>query len=87
MSFFSTSLLDATPPTVAVELSAHRVAAASLDVRGGKHVVRAHAVARLAEGALVPSLTATNVRDRAAVVAALTGVLQRGRQSRAGSVW
>jgi hypothetical protein len=87
MSSFSTSLLDATSPTVAVELSAHRVAGASLDVRGGKPVVRAHAVAPLAEGALVPSLTATNVRDRAAVVAALSRVLQQvGSPRRIGLV-
>jgi type IV pilus assembly protein PilM len=87
MSSFSTSLLDATPPTVAVELSAHRVAGASLDVRGGKPVVRAHAVAPLAEGALVPSLTAANVRDRAAVVAALSRVLQQvGSPRRIGLV-
>jgi Tfp pilus assembly PilM family ATPase len=63
------------------------VAGASLDVRGGKPVVRAHAVAPLAEGALVPSLTAANVRDRAAVVAALSRVLQQvGSPRRIGLV-
>jgi type IV pilus assembly protein PilM len=87
MSRFSTSLLDASAPTVAVELSAHRVAGASVEVRGGKPVVRAHAVAPLAEGALVPSLTAANVHDRAAVVAALTRVLQQvGNPRRIGLV-
>jgi Tfp pilus assembly PilM family ATPase len=87
MRRLSSSLLDATPPTVAVALSAHRVAGASLEVRGGKPVVRAHAVASLAEGALVPSLTAPNIRDRASVAAALARVLQQvGSARRIGLV-
>jgi Tfp pilus assembly PilM family ATPase len=87
MSRWSQSLLDATPPTVAVELSAHRVVGASLELRGGKYVVRAHAVAPLAEGALVPSLTAANVRDRASVAGALKRVLEEvGSPRRIGLV-
>jgi Tfp pilus assembly PilM family ATPase len=87
MSRFSTSLRAATPPAVAIELSAHRVAGASLDLRGGKYVVRAHAVAPLAFGALVPSLTTTNVRDHAAVAAAVKQVLQQmGNPGRVGVV-
>lgn len=87
MSRFSTSLRDATPPTVAVELSAHHVAGASVEIRGGKHVVRAHAVAPLPKGALIPSLTAANVIDRNAVVASLRRVLeQMGNPRRIGLV-
>lgn len=87
MSRSSFSLLDAAPPTVAVEIASTRVAAASVELRGGKPVVRAHAVAPLAGGALVPSLTASNIRDRAAVLAALKGVLdQVGNPRRIGLV-
>jgi Tfp pilus assembly PilM family ATPase len=87
MSRLSSSLLRATPPGVAIDLSAHRVAAASLDLRGGKYVVRAHALAPLPAGALVPSLTASNIRDRAAVIGALKSVLdQIGTPRRVGLV-
>jgi len=75
MSRWSLSLADAAPPGVAVEIAGQRVSAASVDVRAGRAVVSAHATQHLAEGALVPSLTAANVRDREAVVAALKRVL------------
>ena len=87
MSRLSTSLQDATPPAVAVEFSAHRIAGASLELRGGKPVVRAHAIVPLADGALVPSLTAPNIRDRAAVLAGLKRVLsETGNPRRIGLV-
>jgi hypothetical protein len=87
MSRLSTSLRNATPPTVAIELAAHHVAGAGLEMRGGKYAVRAHAVAPLADGALVPSLTETNVRDRAAVASAVRQVLQHlGNPRRIGLV-
>jgi len=87
MSRTSFSLLDATPPTVAVEIGSTRVAAANVEPRGGKPVVRAHAVSPLAEGVLVPSLTAPNIRDRAAVLAALKRVLEQvGNPRRIGLV-
>ena len=87
MSRLSSSLRGATPPAVAVELSAHHVAAASVEARGGKRVVRAHAVAPLPEGALAPSLTAANIRDRGAVLAALKRVLEQvGNPRRIGLV-
>ena len=41
---FLTSLRDSSGPTVAVELAAHQVSAASLEFRGGKPFVAAHAV-------------------------------------------
>jgi Tfp pilus assembly PilM family ATPase len=87
MSRFSFSLRDAQAPPVAVEIAGHRVSAASIESRGGHPVVAAHATTPLAEGALVPSLTAANVRDRAAVLAALTSVLdQIGGHRRIGLV-
>jgi Tfp pilus assembly PilM family ATPase len=63
------------------------VSAASLDWRGGKPFVAAHAVEPLAEGVLVPSLTASNIRDRAALATAVNRVLERmGRPRRVGLV-
>ena len=87
MSRLTTSLRDATPPTVAIEFAAHRLAGASLEMRAGQRVIRAHAISPLADGALVPSLTATNVHDRAAVLAALKRVVdQLGNPRRIGVV-
>jgi hypothetical protein len=89
MSFLSdwTSLRDAPPPGAAVEITAQRVSAASLEIRGGRPVVAAHAVEPLPEGALVPSLTAANIHDRTAVLAALGRVLERvGRPRRIGLI-
>jgi hypothetical protein len=84
---FLTSLRDSSGPTVAVELAAHQVSAASLEFRGGKPFVAAHAVEPLPDGALVPSLTVRNAHNRVAVVAALTRVLERtGRPRRVGLV-
>jgi len=84
---FLTSLRDSSGPTVAVEVAAHQVSAASLEFRGGKPFVAAHAVEPLPDGALVPSLTARNAHNRVAVVAALTRVLERtGRPRRVGLV-
>lgn len=86
MKMFS-SLNDVTAPPVAVEFAANRVAAASIDVRGRQAVITAHASEPLAPGMLVPNLTAGNVIDRAAVVGALTRVLDRvGRPRRVGVV-
>ena len=68
MSRFSFSLRDAAPPAVAVEIAgAPRVRPPGSSMRGGRPVVAAHAAEPLPDGALVPSLTAANVRDRAAV--------------------
>ena len=84
---FLTSLRDSSGPTVAVEVAAHQVSAASLEFRGGKPFVAAHAVEPLPDGALVPSLTVRNAHNRVAVVAALTRVLERtGRPRRVGLV-
>jgi Tfp pilus assembly PilM family ATPase len=76
MSLFS-PLTDASGPPVAVELAAQRVSAAALETRGGRPTIAAHAAEPLPPGALVPSLTASNVHDRAAVGAAVARVLER----------
>jgi Tfp pilus assembly PilM family ATPase len=81
------SLRAAPPPVVAVEIAAHHVSAATLETRGGRPVVAAHATEALPDGAVVPSLTAHNVRDRAPLVAALGRVLDRvGRPRRIGLI-
>jgi len=85
MSRFSYLLRDTSGPGAAVELAADRVSAASLETRGGKPVVAAHATEALPQGALVPSLTTANTRDKGAVVAALGSVFERiGRPRRVG---
>src|SRR5205085_10206577 len=82
-----TSLRESPAPAVAVELAAGRVSAASLDWRGGQPVVATLATELLADGALVPSLTATNTIDRASVLTALNRVLEKvGRPRRGGLV-
>jgi type IV pilus assembly protein PilM len=81
------SLKEAPPPGAAVELSAHQVSGASLEIRGGRPTVSAHAIEPLPPGALVPSLTTQNIRDAAAVGAALARVLDRvGGPRRVGLV-
>jgi type IV pilus assembly protein PilM len=82
-----TSLREGTAPPVAVEIAAGRVAAASLERRGGQPVVSHHAIELLPDGALVPSLTAANTHDRAAVMTALNRALEKvGRPRRIGLV-
>ncbi len=82
-----TPLREGTTPPVAVEIAAGRVAAASLERRGGQPVVSQHATELLPDGALVPSLTAANTHDRAAVMTALNRALERvGRPRRIGLV-
>ena len=86
MSFF-TSLREGTAPPVAVEIAAGRVSAASLEWRGGRPVVSQHAIELLPETAVVPSLTAANTHDRAAVMTALNRALEKvGRPRRIGLV-
>jgi Tfp pilus assembly PilM family ATPase len=86
MSLFS-SLRESPAPSAAVEIAANRVSAASLEWRGTRPVVAAHAAEPLADGVLVPSLTATNTHNRAVVAAALGRVLEKvGRPRRIGLV-
>ena len=87
MSLLS-SLREATPPSVAVEISSTKVTAAAVEFRAGKATIAAHATEPLPEGALVPSLTAPNIQDRAAIVGAIGRLFDRlgGRPRRIGLV-
>ena len=82
------SFFDTPGPTVAVEISSTRVSAASVADQGGRRVVTAHAAEVLPRGAIVPSLTASNILDRDSVIAALGRVLTSlgGRTRRIGLV-
>ena len=83
----SFSLRDASAPTVAVELTANQVSAAALEYRAGAPIIAAHATEPLAEGALVPSLTAPNIHSRQGVLDALARVLERtGNPRRIGLI-
>jgi Tfp pilus assembly PilM family ATPase len=82
-----TSLREASTPSVAVEIAAGRVSSASLEWRGQRPVIAAHATEAIPDGALVPSLTTANIHDRAAVAGALGRVFERtGRPKRIGLV-
>ena len=72
-----TSLREGTAPGVAVEIALGHVSAASLEWRGSQPVIAAHASEALPDGALVPSLTAVNAHDRAAVLGALSRLLEK----------
>jgi type IV pilus assembly protein PilM len=86
MSLLS-SLRHSSGPSVAVELTAHQVSAASLEYRAGAPVVASHAMEFLPPGALVPSLTTPNIHNRQAVLDAVGRVLdQVGRPRRIGLI-
>jgi Tfp pilus assembly PilM family ATPase len=86
MSLLS-SLRESPAPAVAVEIATDRVSAASLEWRAGQPVVALHAYEPLPAGAVVPSLTATNLHDRAIVLDALTRLLEKmGRPRRIGLI-
>jgi Tfp pilus assembly PilM family ATPase len=76
MSLLS-KLTESAEPRVAVEIASDHVSAASLELRGRQAVVSAHATEPLAPGAVVPSLTAANLVDRAAVIGALGRLFTR----------
>jgi Tfp pilus assembly PilM family ATPase len=87
MSTFSLSLAAAAGPLAAVGLSGGRISALSVELRGGSPVIAAYASEALPPDALVPSLTAANIRDRAVVGAALSRVLAKiGKPKRIGLV-
>ena len=75
MSRFSWSLREATPPTAAVEIAGTRVSAATVELRGGRYAIGAHATVPLPDGTVTPSLTAANLANRPAVLAAVQSVL------------
>jgi Tfp pilus assembly PilM family ATPase len=87
MSRWSFDLAEVPPPEAAVEIGAERVAAAAIDRRGGQIIVRAYAIEPLPEGAVVPSLTTPNIRDRGAVAAIVGRTLEHlGRPRRVGLI-
>ena len=78
---------DSSAPDVAVEIAAGRVSGASIEWRGARASVVAHAVEPLPAAALVPSLTAQNALDRPSVMTALNRVLEKiGRPRRVALV-
>jgi Tfp pilus assembly PilM family ATPase len=77
MSLFS-SWIASPPPDAAIEIAADRVAVAVSADRGSSLAVQSFAAEPLPAGAVVPSLTASNIHNRAAVVAALRSALDRG---------
>jgi hypothetical protein len=84
---FSMALASGGAPPAAIEIGSQRVSAVSLDLRASGPVVTAHASELLPDAAVVPSLTAENIRDRPAVAAAVARVLdQVGRPRRVGLV-
>jgi len=76
MSLFS-SWLASSPPDAAIEIAPERVSVAVVGERGGSLVVQAHASETLPPGAVVGSLTSSNVHNRTVVAAALRSVLER----------
>ena len=76
MSLFA-SWIASPPPDAAVEIAADRVSVAVAAERGGGLAVQAYAVEPLPAGAVVASLTSSNIHDRAAVVSALRSALDR----------
>src|SRR5688572_4873678 len=87
MSRWSFNLTDAPPPDAAIEVASRHVAAAAVARRGGRPVISAYAVEPLPEGAVVPSLTALNIHQRAPVEAAVARALEGvGRPRRVGLV-
>jgi Tfp pilus assembly PilM family ATPase len=74
MSLFA-SWIASPPPDAAVEIAADRVSVAVAAERGDGLVVQAYAVEPLPAGAVVASLTSSNIHDRAAVVSALRSAL------------
>jgi type IV pilus assembly protein PilM len=76
MSLFA-SWIASPPPDAAVEIAADRVSVAVAAERGGGLVVQSYAVEPLPAGAVVASLTSSNIHNRAAVVSALRSALNR----------
>lgn len=70
------SLREARVPSAALEVAANYVCAAALDLGGSRPTVTSHAVEPLPTGAVVPSLTGTNIVDRRATLAAVKNVLE-----------
>ena len=71
------SLFASPPPDAALEIGPESVALAVVSMRSGSPVVQGYAVEPLPPGAVVPSLTDTNIVDRPATLAALRSAIDR----------
>lgn len=71
------SFVAAAPVSVAVEIAKHRVSAASFVSRDGGLTVAAHAVEALPDGAVAPSLNASNIANLGIVADALRRAFDR----------
>jgi Tfp pilus assembly PilM family ATPase len=71
------SILRTPPPSVAVEIAPSRVTAVAVSGSGAEVKLAAWAVEPLAEGCLVPSLTASNLVKPAEVASAVRTALER----------
>lgn len=69
--------LKTAPPAAALSIDADRVTAVSVTTAAGRTIVSSHASERLPQGAVVASLAASNVLDRAAVAGAIRQVIRR----------
>jgi type IV pilus assembly protein PilM len=76
MSLFA-SWLASPPPDAAIEIAPERVSVAVVGDRSGRPVVQAHASEALPAGAVVASLTGSNIHNRTLVAGALRSVLDR----------
>ncbi len=76
MSVFA-SWIAASPPDAAVEIATDRVAIAVVGGRSGGLAVQSYAAEPLPPGAVVASLTSSNVHNRAAVALALRTAIDR----------
>ena len=71
------STLSASAPTTAIEIASRRVTAVELGQSAGGAAVLAYASEPLPDGAVVPSLTGTNIAHPDAVISALRAALGR----------
>lgn len=80
--------LQSPPPVLGIDIDARRVTAVVAHADGAAARVRGHATLSLPAGAVVPSLTATNIIDRQAVVAAVRRAVETvgGRHRRCALV-
>src|SRR4051812_8449916 len=72
-----TSWLASPPPDAAIQIAPEAVSVVVLGFRGGAPTVQGYAIEPLPDGAIVPSLTTTNVHARPAVVEAIRRALER----------
>ena len=86
MSFLD--FIKPVPPDVAIEIDATHVAVARLAWRGATATLAGHVVEPLSPGAVVPSLSASNIADVAVVGRAISQAIARigGRVTRAALV-